>query len=249
VKRYGNNVKVSGGLFLYPRQSFIFLSIIRYLETIFHGNETTIHVCETGFGAGHSAALFLHASERVKVTTFDNFDRSYQIPILKELQHDFGGHRIHSVMGDTCQTVPKYFSENSTKSCDLIHGSSLCSRDMPNLILPLRPYYGIVTSTAMPSLRDDSVYFGSKVAQWQQLRDAGCLSDIHCWREDSRILSESYVFAKRGSPLNHAFCVAYHTGKCSTSDSHSLLPIQDLPRWNFSTLCVPYQVPIPEVPT
>ena len=218
VKNHRQLTKVSGGIFLYPRQSFIFISIIQHLASKLSDGQT-IRVCETGFGAGHSAALFLAASERVELVAFDNFDRPYQLPAVKMLQTSFGKDRVHYVAGDTCETVPAFFSEKGEKKCDVIHGSSFCSSDMKDLTRHLRPN-GIVTSTAMKSLLDKSVYFGEN-AQWRHLRQEGCVTRTTCWKEKRKKLEKSYVFAKQGSQMEHAFCVAINTGQCSSQENAS----------------------------
>ncbi len=71
----------------------------------------------------------------------------------------------------------------------------------------------ILTSTAMHSLLDSSVYFGPK-AQWRHLRDNGCVSDIFCFTEDSKILGSDFVFATKNSTISHKFCFGLVTGLC-----------------------------------
>ena len=236
------SAKVSGGIFLYPRQSSIFLSILRQLESKLHNEADTIRVCETGFGAGHSAALFLQSSDRVEVVTFDRFDRPYQGRALQALGTQFGWSRLTYVVGDTCKTVPEYFSNPNEKRCDLIHGSSFCPSDMKNLINNLQPN-GIVTATAMNSVHDDSVYFGEN-AQWRHLRQEGCLSGIQCWKEKSSTLERNFVFAKKGSILEHEFCIAVNTGVCSSTRGDSVGQVTH--DYEFGRLCTnSSRVPVP----
>eukprot|EP00957_Ditylum_brightwellii_P006248 473779-Ditylum_brightwellii.AAC.1 len=59
--------KISGGLFLYPRQAALLGKLIQ--DLMIHKNDvlqnqakTAFRICETGFGAGHSAAFFLSLS-------------------------------------------------------------------------------------------------------------------------------------------------------------------------------------------
>jgi hypothetical protein len=205
--------KVSGGIFLYPRQSFMFTSILQNLESKLDRDDLTmIRVCETGFGAGHSAALFLAASNKVQVITFDKFNRPYQHPAAEFLERTYGRQRINFIAGDTCETVPKFFANEKEPPCDFIHGSSFCATDMHDLLANARPR-AVVTATAMSGLLDKSVYFGPQ-AQWRRLRDKGCLQDITCWKEEQRELDRSFVFAKAGTKMQHHFCVAINSGKC-----------------------------------
>ncbi|KAI2492270.1 hypothetical protein MHU86_22277 [Fragilaria crotonensis] len=112
---------------------------------------------------------------------------------------------------------------------------------MKNLIQNLRPN-GIVTATAMDSLHDNSVYFGEK-AQWRHLRQEGCLSGIQCWKEKNSTLEKNFVFAKKGSILEHEFCVAVNTGECSSRGDAVGQVARDI---DFGRLCTTSsRVPVP----
>ena len=150
------------------------------------------------------------------------------------LQSKLGKGRIQHVIGDTCNTVPAFFSSPNEKKCDLIHGSSFCPSDMKDLIRHLRPN-GIVTATALNSLQDNNVYFGES-AQWRQLLQEGCITEISCWKELQRTLEESYVFAKKGSHLEHEFCVAVNTGKCSSQRDNGTSVDHDVDFGQFCTM-------------
>jgi hypothetical protein len=216
VATHRDIAKVSGGIFLYPRQSFILTSILRKLvsERI-KGDTQKLRVCETGFGAGHSAALFLSAFEHeVEVITFDKFNRKYQIPALEKLRNRLPN--IRHVVGDSCKSVPAFFANETERPCDLVHGSSFCRSDMIDLVRHMRPG-GIVTATAMPTLNEESVYFGKR-AQWRKLRNQGCIANIRCWKEEPLELTDSFVFAGKGTIMEHAFCVATSTGNCTSPD-------------------------------
>ena len=76
-----------------------------------HGAIRTI-ICGCLFPAytyviGHSAALFLGASELVDVTSFDRFDRPYQHLSARLFNRTYPG-RFQKVIGDTCKTFPMY---------------------------------------------------------------------------------------------------------------------------------------------
>ena len=145
-------------------------------------------VCETGYGSGHSAALFLSSAPNVELVTFDKFDRPYQTATFSALRSLYGK-RLSRVVGDSCITVKQY-----KKQCDFLHGSSLCQTD--NIDLIAKSASGVtLTSTAMSSLTDKSVYFG-KGAQWASLRKGGCIEDIACFGEEERKLSADLYLAK-----------------------------------------------------
>ena len=115
-------VPVSGGIFLYQRQSSLLSELVRSQAEAAQaaGRARRFLVCETGFGAGHSAALFLESSPSVDVVTFDLMTQPYAVPAAKMLQKKYPG-RYSYVPGDSCETVPTYEGQ-----CDFLHGSSLC---------------------------------------------------------------------------------------------------------------------------
>lgn len=135
---------VSGGIFLYPRQSMLLSYLIQneIASRAARNNFEPFRVCETGFGSGHSAALFLSSHPNVEVVSFDWFDRPYQNAAFLALR-GYYGKRLTRSFGDSCNTVKAY-----GKDCDFFHGSSLCRTD--NIDLIQNSGAGVtLTSTAM----------------------------------------------------------------------------------------------------
>lgn len=220
---------VSGGIFLYPRQASLLTSLIQSMTFSLHRPVT---LCETGFGSGHSLALFAHASAAAKlhILSFDKFDRPYQLKIWKQLNQTF--QNLDYIAGNSCKTVPDILSGQhewkgpgfSTSlvhkhaiQCDILHGSSLCPTDNIDLV-EHAPCGALLTSTAMGSLKDPAVYFGPN-AQWRQLRQRGCITQPVCWQEEALQLDRNFVFAGQGSTHAHQFCMAMTTGKCRSKNS------------------------------
>eukprot|EP00956_Cyclotella_meneghiniana_P022772 scaffold43433_cov74-Cyclotella_meneghiniana.AAC.6 len=214
--------EVSGGIFLYPRQAIV-LSYLLQKEITSQvrrmDKKDPFRVCETGFGSGHSAALFLSASPEVEVS-FDLFNRPYQHASATAINSYFNN-RLKQVIGNSCDKLKLYSSR-----CDFLHGSSLCETDNIDLIHGSGP--GVtLTSTAMNSLGDSSVYFGkrpkwaakqhgSEDAQWATLRNQGCIKNITCFEEESRTLNSNLRLARgKEQTVSHKFCIAINTGKCS----------------------------------
>ena len=215
---------VSGGIFLYPRQSILLTFLIqREIDSRVakNGNSKNLEpfrICETGFGAGHSAALFLSAAPNVEVVSFDLYNRPYQTASFTALRGIYGK-RLTRVIGDSCNTVKNY-----GKRCDFLHGSSLCGTD--NIDLIHKSGSGVtLTSTAMRSLEDRSVYFGKRFkwaiqdfgedAQWATLRKNSCIDNIVCFEEESRTLEGNLHLARgREQTISHKFCFAVNTGTC-----------------------------------
>merc|ERR1712176_662757 len=213
--------KVSGGIFLYPLQQEL---IVHLIQTKLNDRQTgkdhkPFRICETGFGAGHSASLFLSISKDIQVFTFDKFDRPYQKPIVEFLKGKFGTGRLKIIQGDSCKTVPKYLEKNDFAGCDFLHGSSLCKSDNIDLIRHSN-CDTMLTSTAMKSLSDHAVYFGPK-AQWRKLRDDGCITDISCFQDKAKNLDKKYIFSRPDTGvIRHKFCFAVNTGICHYSERH-----------------------------
>jgi hypothetical protein len=270
-----NKIKVSGGIFLYPRQATILTYLIQKIQYEITNNRPTkrnLTICETGFGSGHSTALFQGAvtvpnsgyphSTSARIVSFDKFDRQYQFPLWRYLKNESKNGPIHHdyVVGNSCETVPNHLSSTATDTdkiqCDVLHGSSLCPRDNIDLvenspcgvlltstgalregrycccnsnntfpilfsIFPrLRAFLPFFPILAMNDLKDRSVYFGPR-AQWRDLRDRGCITDIVCFQEDQLdSLERDFVFARKGSTYTGKFCIAMTTGKCQNNSNH-----------------------------
>lgn len=234
---------VSGGIFLYPRQTMLLVYLVqREIALRTPNGQKPFRVCETGFGSGHSAALFLSSAPNVELVTFDKFDRPYQTATFSALRSLYGK-RLSRVVGDSCITVKQY-----KKHCDFLHGSSLCKTD--NIDLIAKSASGVtLTSTAMSSLTDKSVYFG-KGAQWASLRKGGCIEDIVCFGEEKRTLSADLYLAKgREQTIAHQFCVSRSTGKC-VSESTNVLKQQKVAlskQWHKEDFCHSWMVETPTI--
>jgi hypothetical protein len=256
-----SKARVSGGIFLYPRQSALLTAIVDKLAVHL---DRPLRVCETGFGAGHSLALFLQASTStsssypVEVYSFDKFDRPYQLALWKEFNKTHPKNKMEYFVGDSCATVTRHLSPNPTKAtdaninintipCDVLHGSSLCGTDNIDLV-EHSPCGILLTSTAMASLTDGKVYFGSSHAQWKKLRERNCITDIVCFTEDESKMERDFIFAKHGNTFTSKFCFASTTGKCQvggfqcdrSTDIFRLVSMLKL-----QNLCHKYQVHVP----
>lgn len=252
TSRY-NGAEVSGGIFLYPRQSILLAYLIQQeiASTSRRVNAKTkqlepFRICETGFGSGHSSALFLSVSPDVEVISFDLFNRPYQLATANALNSYFDN-RLKVIIGDSCYTLKQYQSQ-----CHFLHGSSLCETDNIDLInqsgagvtltstamdvsfvsytLPthLKQLLTSIDSRFFQSLEDSSVYFGKRStwaskkfgpdAQWATLFKKGCIENISCFEEESRTLDGSLRLARgKEQTISHRFCFATNTGKCGQS--------------------------------
>eukprot|EP00537_Pseudo-nitzschia_pungens_P019435 CAMPEP_0172408358 /NCGR_PEP_ID=MMETSP1061-20121228/75812_1 /TAXON_ID=37318 /ORGANISM="Pseudo-nitzschia pungens, Strain cf. pungens" /LENGTH=378 /DNA_ID=CAMNT_0013144483 /DNA_START=437 /DNA_END=1573 /DNA_ORIENTATION=- len=184
--------EVSGGIFLYRNQASVLTEMVRKILHV-HANArntntntagVTTTICETGFGSGHSMALFREAaasatttaaSPLLRIVSFDKFDRPYQLPIWHRFnetttngnnensENDSNHHQnsvsLDLVVGDSCKTVPDRLR---SLGCNVLHGSSLCPTDNIDLV-EHSPCGVLLTSTAMQSVAGDKqVYFGER---------------------------------------------------------------------------------------
>jgi hypothetical protein len=78
------------------------------------------HICEVGFNAGHSTALWMSANPTATIDTFDLFSphqTGFMTPNLLLLQRLFPG-RITAHAGDSLKTIP---AASLAAPCDLVH--------------------------------------------------------------------------------------------------------------------------------
>jgi hypothetical protein len=265
--------EVSGGIFLYPRQTILIAYLVQkeIASRQRSRNPKPFRICETGFGAGHSSALFLAASPHVEVVSFDLFNRPYQLPAAIALNSYFGN-RLKTIIGDSCVNVKQF-----RKECDFLHGSSLCETD--NIDLISKSGAGVtLTSTAMDvsaiyyhalnlytaacltchtfyqSLADKSVYFGKRPkwaisqlgedAQWSTLIKRGCIENITCFEEQVRTLDGNLRLARgKEQTISHKFCLAASTGKCGAKTPRGA----QLSSWQKEDFCHEWKTTCPRL--
>lgn len=98
-----------------------------------------------------------------------------------------------------------------------------------------------LTSTAMKSLEDRSVYFGKR-AQWAALLKDGCIENIACFEEEERILDANFHLARgREQTISHKFCFAANTGTCGRSNTHA--PVTST--WHKNDFCPNWMIQHP----
>jgi hypothetical protein len=177
-------------------------------------------VCETSFGAGHSAALFLDTSPYTKVHSFDSFNQPQQQLGVNELKKRYGSDRLVIHPGKSWQTVVNHLipvkRNESDVQCDFLHSTSWHPSDSIDLV-KRSPCGVILTSKVMRTLLEVAAYFGPK-AQWTKLRSEGCIRDITCFEEDPaptvEDLSNYTGKSSKSTGTGSKFCMAVTTGAC-----------------------------------
>jgi hypothetical protein len=234
--------RVSGGIFHDRLQTHVLIGLIRALFKL-DGRATTspIRVCETGFGAGHSIAMWgtaaksaFEGNHSLEVLSFDFFIRVYQqdsINFLREELYNTSGNTLITIRGNTCNTVPKLFGVSdpakAKSRCELLNGSSVCPSDNIDLVLLAASCGTIITSTAMDSLNNSTVYFLNRgkenlkifnpetQGQWRWLLRNGCIADVRCFKDKPFKLQQDYVYAEAGTLHSQKFCVGLVTAGCN----------------------------------
>eukprot|EP00295_Goniomonas_pacifica_P002064 CAMPEP_0175811308 /NCGR_PEP_ID=MMETSP0107_2-20121207/3780_1 /TAXON_ID=195067 ORGANISM="Goniomonas pacifica, Strain CCMP1869" /NCGR_SAMPLE_ID=MMETSP0107_2 /ASSEMBLY_ACC=CAM_ASM_000203 /LENGTH=226 /DNA_ID=CAMNT_0017123107 /DNA_START=1 /DNA_END=681 /DNA_ORIENTATION=- len=81
----------------------------------------SIHVCETGVNAGHSATMWLVSNPKVIYHGFDLGEHPYMKVAFDWIQQKFPG-RASLEVGDSLQTIPRWGkSVGNELLCDIVH--------------------------------------------------------------------------------------------------------------------------------
>ena len=108
----------------------------RYWSTAHHPEQATYYarvastpairtVCEVGFNAGHSTAIWLTANPRARVYSFDSGEVDYTPRCMRAMGEAFAG-RVHLTKGPSERTIPIAASAileriGNGRVCDLVH--------------------------------------------------------------------------------------------------------------------------------
>ena len=140
-----------------------------------------MNVLEVGFNAGLGAAAFLEASPRAHVVSFDLAEQSYVAACAEHLRACFP-ERLHVVMGDSRETVPRFAAEAGTRF-DLVlvdggHDEETVRADVLNARSLAAPQAVIVVDDLMPH----KAYGVGVCRTWQALLREGVLAFPEIWR-------------------------------------------------------------------
>ncbi len=116
-----------GHLLSHPDQAKLYheISKLSFIKTI----------CETGFGAGHSAFLWLNSNPNVTLYSFDVHPQNSMDAVVKSIFK----YRFHMILGDSRKTLPSFQKRNPKLTCDLIvidggHDGLVPSQDFDNFL-------------------------------------------------------------------------------------------------------------------
>eukprot|EP00930_Biecheleria_cincta_P002341 TRINITY_DN103350_c0_g1_i1.p1 TRINITY_DN103350_c0_g1~~TRINITY_DN103350_c0_g1_i1.p1 ORF type:complete len:278 (+),score=35.33 TRINITY_DN103350_c0_g1_i1:119-952(+) len=161
---------------------------------------TVKHICEVGFNAGHSAAIYLNANPEAKLHSFDIGQFPYtrgNSKLMKELFPD----RFEYISGSSTETVPAFAEERPEVKCDVIsvdgdHSTEGTLADLAN--------FRKLASCRNWVLMDDAGWNSTNSA-WQQAKDAGILTQVECFADMNP--RPDYQFMEY--PHNRSWCLGF----------------------------------------
>lgn len=162
-----------------PDQIRDYAAVSRLLTDGF-GRSATI--CEVGFNAGHSAAVFLTANPSAHYVGFDLGTLGWSAAQRSLVNTMFPG-RIEHIIGSSFQTVPRYHQQHPAFSCDLW---SVDGDHGPDAAKDFAAARAMATRGGLVLADDHTASFPAVVAIWQSLVDGGHLETIHC-HEDAGV--------------------------------------------------------------
>jgi len=151
-------------------------------------NPCVKHICELGFNAGHSSALWLLADPDNIVTSFDIFMHDYAPVAQRFLGSRFPG-RQALVAGDSLATVPGFVHSLAGQEirCDIIlvdggHGGDVPYKDIVNFMPLANPTFHILL---MDDIHCNGAYCMDPMRCWQRAQDQGLVKELKSWSEEN----------------------------------------------------------------
>eukprot|EP00195_Chlamydomonas_chlamydogama_P008006 CAMPEP_0202897814 /NCGR_PEP_ID=MMETSP1392-20130828/6492_1 /ASSEMBLY_ACC=CAM_ASM_000868 /TAXON_ID=225041 /ORGANISM="Chlamydomonas chlamydogama, Strain SAG 11-48b" /LENGTH=338 /DNA_ID=CAMNT_0049583565 /DNA_START=117 /DNA_END=1133 /DNA_ORIENTATION=+ len=132
-------------------------------------------ICEIGFNAGHSSAVFLHANPEAVLYQFDIMEQAYSNRSTTFFKRKYGD-RFHFIKGSSTDTLPWFRSQNIT--CDLfsvdgVHNMEYCMTDVVNAVSLMRVGSILIADDVIdlfPQCRDG----------FNKVVEAGYFKDVVC---------------------------------------------------------------------
>merc|ERR1719382_2153061 len=137
---------------------------------------TVKNICEVGFNAGHSAAVFLNANPEANMYSFDIGQFPYtrgNAALMKDLFPD----RFEYIEGPSAEAVPLFHQDRPDVKCDVIsvdgdHSMEGTFADLAN--------FRQLASCRNWVLMDDAGWSSTNTA-WQRAKDEGIITQVECF--------------------------------------------------------------------
>jgi len=157
-------------------------------------------ICEVGFNAGHSAAIWLNANPSAHLVSFDLGQFQYthgNAMLMKETFPD----RFNIVWGESQFAVPEFAKTHPNLECDVIsvdgdHSTEGTLQDLINL--------SKIASCRNWVLMDDAGWASTNAA-WQKAKDMGILMQVECFAD----LAPRPDFQFMDFPENRSWCLGF----------------------------------------
>jgi len=161
---------------------------------------TVKNICEVGFNAGHSAAVFLNANPDAKVMSFDIGQFPYtrgNAVLMKDLFPD----RFEYIQGPSQETVKALHQQEPDFRCDVFsvdgdHSTEGTYEDLVNL--------RNLASCRNWVLMDDAGWNSTNTA-WQRAKDEGIITQVECFVDMNP--KPDYQFMD--FPNNRSWCIGF----------------------------------------
>jgi len=161
---------------------------------------TVRNICEVGFNAGHSAAVFLNANPDARMISFD----IGQFPYTRgnaQLMKELFGERFNYVEGPSERTVPEFYQVNPDVKCDVVsvdgdHSTEGTFSDLAN--------FRQLASCRNWVLMDDAGWSSTNSA-WQKAKDEGIITQVECFAD----MNPHPDFQFMDFPTNRSWCLGF----------------------------------------
>ncbi|ELR20367.1 uncharacterized protein ACA1_186330 [Acanthamoeba castellanii str. Neff] len=146
-------------------------------------------VCEIGFNAGHSAAVWLTSQPDLRLQSFDIGMHGYVGTAANHIKAQFPG-RFDIKLGDSVQAVPGFVQRHPGFVCDVLHVDGAHEGDIPRLDLAnMRALARPHSILLMDDLQCPFPHCRAPRTAWDGLKAAGEIEEWDC---------QSYEDGKRG---------------------------------------------------
>jgi len=137
-------------------------------------------ICEVGFNAGHSAAVFLMANPTAKYITFDLGELSWSVGQVEYISKMFPN-RVTYVKGDSHTAIARYQNEHPETKCDLW---SIDGDHGPNSRLDFEAARNMASPHGLVLADDCTQSFPAVKEVWRQLQILDQVKNLYCHNED-----------------------------------------------------------------
>jgi len=157
-------------------------------------------MCETGFNAGHSAAVFLTANPQANMLSFDLGQFDYTVG-MGEMMKELFQERFDLILGDSKFSLVEFQRRYPDTKCDIIsvdgdHSTEGAYADLKNF-------------REMASCRNwvlmDDVGWNSTNSAWQMAKDDGIITQVECFVD----LNPRPNYQFLDYPDNRSWCLGF----------------------------------------